>query len=81
MLDPMNDRVSQFQRLMCRIALFVLATLIVPATTMAQYIATAPPAPTIRKSPAAWIGYGLLFVLLVAVMVVSLMPSKRGHQD
>ena len=43
--------------------------------------ATPPPEPSLRKSPAAWMGYGLMFVFFVIVVVVSLMSSKRGHQD
>lgn len=40
-----------------------------------------PDSPTIRQSPPVWWGYAILFLLLVVVLAVSLMPSKRGHQD
>ena len=43
--------------------------------------ASGPPAPVLRKTHPAWIGYVVIFVLLVMVTVVSLMPSKRSHQD
>ena len=41
----------------------------------------APPAPTLRRAPAPWIGYLVIFVLLVLVLAVSILPAKRGHQD
>ena len=42
---------------------------------------TAAPNPTLKKSPPAWLGILIMFVLLGMVLFVSLMPSKRGHQD
>ncbi len=38
-------------------------------------------APHLRRGPPVWLGYLVMFGLLTAVMLVSLMPSKRGHQD
>lgn len=60
------------------IVLVSLSTVLVPA--MASF-ANAPDSPTLRKVPAAWIGYVIVFILLAIVLAVSLMPSKRGHQD
>lgn len=53
--------------------------LALPAVVCAQV--TAPPAPSLNRSPPAWIGYLLIMVLLGMVVGVSLLPSKRGHQD
>ena len=43
--------------------------------------AAVPPTPNVRKGPATWMGYGLMFLFFAAVILVSIMPSKRGHQD
>lgn len=40
-----------------------------------------PPVPTASDSPPIFIYYGVLAVLLVATFLISVMPSKRGHQD
>jgi hypothetical protein len=48
---------------------------VVSATT------TIPPEPSLRKSPAAWIGFILMFLFFGIVITISLMTSKRGHQD
>jgi len=42
---------------------------------------TTPPEPSLRKPPAAWIGFMLMFLFFGVVVVISLMSSKRGHQD
>ena len=42
---------------------------------------TTPPQPSVRKVPAAWMGFGLMFILFAVVVTISLMPSKRSHQD
>jgi hypothetical protein len=39
------------------------------------------PSPTLKKSPGAWIGILVMFILLALVVSVSLLPAKRGHQD
>ena len=43
--------------------------------------ATTPPNPNLRKSPAAWMGIGLMFIFFGIVITISLISSKRGHQD
>jgi hypothetical protein len=43
--------------------------------------AAAPPAPILKKSPPVWLGFLVMALLLIIVMFVSLMPSKRSHQD
>ena len=40
-----------------------------------------PPEPSLRKSPAAWVGFILMFLFFGVVITISLMTSKRGHQD
>lgn len=42
---------------------------------------TAAPNPSLKKAPAAWVGMLVMFILLILVLGVSLLPSKRGHQD
>jgi hypothetical protein len=53
------------------------------ATAMASplWAQTAAPQPTLRKAPAAWIGMGFMVLMLAIVIAISLMPSKRSHQD
>ena len=50
------------------------------ALTTAAQNAT-PPAPTLTRSQPAWLGFFIMFILVAAVLAVSLMPSKRSHQD
>ena len=58
--------------------LFAVATpFMCTAITLAQ---SAPP-PNARKVPPVWLGYLIIFVLAVLVLLVSMMPSKRSHQD
>lgn len=51
------------------------------AVALAQESDNAPPTPGLRKVAPVWLGYLIMVVLLGAVIVVSLLPSKRGHQD
>ena len=60
-------------------ALFAVLALVTPAVTFAQELA--PPQPTLNRYPQPWIGFMIIFVLLAMVIAVSLLPSKRGHQD
>ena len=55
-----------------------LAVCIMASPVWAQ---TAAPQPTLRKAPAAWIGMAFMFVMLAIVVAISIMPSKRSHQD
>lgn len=42
---------------------------------------TAAPQPSLRNAPPVWLGLLIMALLLAMVMAVSLLPSKRGHQD
>ncbi|MBT4523990.1 MAG: hypothetical protein HOI88_00935 [Phycisphaerae bacterium] len=44
-------------------------------------VASTPPEPSLRNFPAAWLGFGLMFMFFVVVVLISVMSSKRGHQD
>ncbi|MBT8487113.1 MAG: hypothetical protein HKO59_02865 [Phycisphaerales bacterium] len=59
--------------------LLPLLAWLTPAVAFAQE--TAPPQPSLGRYPAIWVGYLVIMVLLAIVVAVSLMPSKRGHQD
>ena len=59
-------------------AVIVAITWVGPAVALAQ---DNPDPPNLSKTPAPWVGYVVMFLLLAAVVGVSLMPSKRGHQD
>lgn len=52
--------------------------LVPAAVALAQ---EAPPQPGLTRTAAPWVGFMLMFVLVVLVLGVSLMPAKRGHQD
>ncbi len=63
-------------RVACTIAM--VAAVLAPAVVWAQ---DAVPQPELRRAPATWLGYLFMVILIAAVMAVSLLPSKRGHQD
>jgi hypothetical protein len=50
------------------------------ATLLAQE-ANAPPAPSLNRTQSPLLGFGIMFLLAAAVVAISLMPSKRSHQD
>ncbi len=68
-----------FHAIVSRLGLTILtlAVLLTPATVWAQ----AAPTPQIRNVPKPWVGLMFIFLLLAIMLAVSLMPSKRGHQD
>lgn len=63
-------------RLWLALAPMLLAT----AAARAQE-ASAAPQPSLQKSPPVWLGLLVMFIMLAMVITVSLMPSRRGHQD
>ncbi len=44
-------------------------------------VTTSPPEPSLRKTAAAWMGFMLMLVFFGIVIGISLISSKRGHQD
>jgi len=56
------------------------ATLLCSAAAFSQ---TAPPSPSLQDTagPPAWVGYLIMFLLFAVIIAVSLMPTKRSHQD
>ena len=57
----------------------MLAVVLLPgAVTLAQ---EGPPQPSLTRGAAPWVGYAVMFLLVALVLGVSLLPSKRGHQD
>ncbi|UCD74687.1 MAG: hypothetical protein JSV91_12975 [Phycisphaerales bacterium] len=76
MLSSMRDLRTMTSRLGAAMA--GGAAYLWPALAAAQ---TAPDPPTLRSTAPVWIGMLLIAALLIVVMVVSIMPSKRGHQD
>jgi len=68
---------SRLRHILSKSLLAAMAVL-APATTLANV----PPQPAPSESSApVWVGFFFMGVLLVLVLGVSLMPSKRGHQD
>jgi hypothetical protein len=60
------------------LAILICSALYAPLATAA---AMAPPEPSLRKSPAAWMGFGLIFIFFGVVVTINLMSSRRSHQD
>jgi hypothetical protein len=77
MLNPMRTiRKRLLARWNCGMAFAFLC--LWPMITLAQ---TAPKSPQLQKTPPVWLGYLVMALLLAVVLAVSLMPSKRSHQD
>ena len=76
-MQPIQQTLRRLGR---RIALACvpMMTLLVPVIVWAD---TAAPNPSLKKAPPAWLGMLVMFILLALVLGVSLLPSKRGHQD
>lgn len=66
-----------FQRLHAKAAVLT-APLIITAATLAQNV---PPDPRVTRTYPVWIGYAIGALLIVIILLLSLMPSKRAHQD
>ena len=59
--------------------LVTIAAVALPAIAWAQE--NAPPQPSLSRSAQPWVGFAIMILLLALVLGISLMPSKRGHQD
>ena len=71
-----------FKRMLGRVAPLVVVVLTLAPGAVCAAAAVAPRMPnTLRRGVPAWLGYFVMFVLAVVVISISLMPSKRGHQD
>ena len=57
---------------------WIMVLVMINAAALAQ---TPAPQPNLRNAPPVWVGYLLMAVLMVIVVGVSLLPSKRSHQD
>jgi hypothetical protein len=81
-LGPMPSFSGIVERMTRRVGIATVSAIAVaaPAVAWAQR-AVAPPAPSLKRATAPWVGYLIIFVLLALVLAVSLWPSKRGHQD
>ena len=60
---------------------FVIAAAILAPAMVVCAQGEVPEAQRLRGAPPVALGYLVMFGLLTAVMLASLMPSKRGHQD
>lgn len=69
----------QKQRLRIGIGLTMAWTIL--GSTVIALAQQAPAEPSLKPGPPVWMGYLLTFALLVAVLGVSLMPSKRESED
>lgn len=60
------------------VMVWLMSVAIFPAAAVAQKAA---PSPNLSRSPTPLIGFGLMAVFAIAIVAISLLPSKRGHQD
>ena len=71
--------VSRWFRRSLPVMLVGAALLLAPEIAVAQD--SAPPQPQVSKTAPVWLGYAAMFLTLALLVGVSLMPSKRAHQD
>lgn len=63
------------------IALAAAAFVALPIANAQDAESNAPRQPTVRNLSAAWVGYAAMALIVGLVVTISLMPSKRGHQE
>jgi hypothetical protein len=66
---------------MTRLPVILLAVLAALVAVPAAFAQQAPPVPKVNSTAAPWIGYAVMFLMLLLVLGISLLPSKRSHQD
>jgi hypothetical protein len=57
------------------------STLAAAAPAAPAGAAGAPQTPGLSGGPPVWLGFAVMFLLTAVVVAISLMPSKRSHQD
>ncbi|MDZ4753320.1 MAG: hypothetical protein SGJ11_02340 [Phycisphaerae bacterium] len=72
--------VSRVTTFVTRLAPALMA-LALASATFAQGINSGPRQPKIDSVPSPVIGYALLAVMAIAILSISLYPSKRAHSD
>lgn len=85
----MQELMSKGRHFCGRTGLCVFAALTTMALSAGQVLAQNTPAnaeiklpaPGVAPEPKFWLSYFVSFALLVAVVMVSLRPAKRSHQD
>lgn len=77
--DPAYRDAMKISR--CFVALALLAMLLPAAIARAQESAALPPAPQPVDKPPLALYIVIVLVLAFASVLLSIMPSKRGHQD
>ncbi len=77
MLTLMNRTLFSIRRnWQLAMTLAMAMALLAPASVWA-----APPQPGLSRTPSPLMGFGLMFLLAIVVVAISIMPSKRSHQD
>jgi hypothetical protein len=64
-----------------RLITLLLCSSFISSAVAATQTPMAPPEPSLRKIPAAWIGLLLILVFFGVVVAINLISSKRSHQD
>lgn len=58
------------------------AMLLIAEIAVAMPAAIAPPQPANNKNtPAVWVGILVMLIIVGVILTISLMPSRRSHQD
>ena len=58
------------------------AMLLIAEIAVAMPAALAPPQPANNKNtPAVWVGILVMIIIVGVILTISLMPSRRSHQD
>ena len=66
---------------MVRLTVVALGATLVTSAAPAQEAPVAPPTPKAADKPPTPLYYAVLAALTAATLMVSIIPSKRGHKD